>query len=53
MTMCKVFPCATFGCPRLLEQLRIAHGDGSYPKLMAQLAKFQLPTRKIRNRKGR
>nr|VFK27334.1 MAG: hypothetical protein BECKMB1821G_GA0114241_102711 [Candidatus Kentron sp. MB] len=29
------------------------HGDGSYPKLMAQLAKFQLPTRKIRNRKGR
>ena len=28
--------------PRLLEQLRIAHGDGSYPRLMAQLAKFQL-----------
>ena len=25
--------------PRLLEQLRIAHGDGSYPRLMNQLAK--------------
>nr|VFK66813.1 MAG: DNA replication protein DnaC [Candidatus Kentron sp. UNK]VFK72232.1 MAG: DNA replication protein DnaC [Candidatus Kentron sp. UNK] len=31
-----------FRLPRLLEQLRIAHGDGSYPKLMAQLARFQL-----------
>nr|VFK33602.1 MAG: DNA replication protein DnaC [Candidatus Kentron sp. MB]VFK36067.1 MAG: DNA replication protein DnaC [Candidatus Kentron sp. MB]VFK77629.1 MAG: DNA replication protein DnaC [Candidatus Kentron sp. MB] len=36
------FPVRYFRLPRLLEQLRIAHGDGSYPKLMAQLAKFQL-----------
>ena len=31
-----------FRLPRLLEQLRIAHGDGSYPRLMAQLAKSEL-----------
>ena len=31
-----------FRLPRLLEQLRIAHGDGSYPRLMAQLARFEL-----------
>nr|VFJ67131.1 MAG: DNA replication protein DnaC [Candidatus Kentron sp. DK] len=31
-----------FRLPRLLEQLRIAHGDGSYPRLMAQLAKTEL-----------
>nr|VFK24756.1 MAG: IstB-like ATP binding protein [Candidatus Kentron sp. MB]VFK34801.1 MAG: IstB-like ATP binding protein [Candidatus Kentron sp. MB]VFK74194.1 MAG: IstB-like ATP binding protein [Candidatus Kentron sp. MB] len=47
------FPVRYFRLLRLLEQLRIAHGDGSYPKLMVQLAKFQLPTRKTRNRKGR
>jgi len=28
--------------PRLLEQLRIAHGDGSYVRLMGQLAKADL-----------
>jgi len=28
--------------PRLFEQLRIAHGDGSYPRLMSQLAKTDL-----------
>ena len=28
--------------PRLFETLRIAHGDGSYPRLMSQLAKTQL-----------
>ena len=28
--------------PRLFEQLRIAHGDGSYPRLMNQLAKTDL-----------
>ena len=28
--------------PRLFEQLRIAHGDGSYPRLMNQLAKIDL-----------
>jgi len=31
-----------FRLPRLLEQLRIAHADGSYPRLMAQLAKIEL-----------
>nr|VFJ45193.1 MAG: DNA replication protein DnaC [Candidatus Kentron sp. DK]VFJ55966.1 MAG: DNA replication protein DnaC [Candidatus Kentron sp. DK] len=35
-------PVRYFRLPRLLEHLRIAHGDGSYPRLMAQLAKFQL-----------
>jgi DNA replication protein DnaC len=28
--------------PRLFEMLRIAHGDGSYPRLMNQLAKIDL-----------
>lgn len=28
--------------PRLFEQLRIAHGDGSYPRLMSQLLKTDL-----------
>ena len=28
--------------PRLLEQLRIAHGDGSYARLIGQLAKTDL-----------
>ena len=28
--------------PRLFESLRIAHGDGSYPRLMNQLAKTDL-----------
>lgn len=28
--------------PRLFEQLRIAHGDGSYPRLMEQLLKTDL-----------
>lgn len=28
--------------PRLLEDLRIAHGDGRYPRLMASLAKVEL-----------
>jgi len=28
--------------PRLFETLRIAHGDGSYPRLMNQLAKTDL-----------
>ena len=28
--------------PRLFELLRIAHGDGSYPRLMNQLAKTDL-----------
>jgi DNA replication protein DnaC len=28
--------------PRLFEQLHIAHGDGSYPRLMSQLAKTDL-----------
>lgn len=28
--------------PRLFEMLRIAHGDGSYPRLMNQLAKMDL-----------
>lgn len=28
--------------PRLVEQLRIAHGDGTYPRLMNQLAKTDL-----------
>jgi len=28
--------------PRLFEKLRIAHGDGSYPRLMRTLAKTQL-----------
>lgn len=31
-----------FRLPRLLEQLRIGHGDGSYPRLMAQLAKCEI-----------
>jgi DNA replication protein DnaC len=31
-----------FRVPRLFEQLRIAHGDGSYPRLMNQLAKTDL-----------
>jgi DNA replication protein DnaC len=31
-----------FRLPRLLETLRIAHGDGSYPRLMNQLAKADL-----------
>lgn len=31
-----------FRLPRLLEQLAIARGDGSYPRLMAQLAKADL-----------
>ena len=31
-----------FRLPRLLETLRIAHGDGSYPRLMSQLAKADL-----------
>jgi len=28
--------------PRLFEELRIAHGDGTYPRLSNQLAKFDL-----------
>jgi len=28
--------------PELLEQLRIAHGDGSYPRLMNQLLRIEL-----------
>lgn len=28
--------------PRLLEQLRIAHGDGSFGKLLAQLARVDV-----------
>jgi len=28
--------------PRLLEQLRIAHGDGSFGKLLTQLAKIDV-----------
>ncbi|MCG5539459.1 IS21-like element helper ATPase IstB [Halorhodospira sp. 9622] len=28
--------------PKLFEQLRIAHGDGSYPRLMARLLKTEL-----------
>jgi DNA replication protein DnaC len=28
--------------PRLLEELRIAHGDGSFPKRLAQLARLDL-----------
>lgn len=28
--------------PRLLEQLRIAHGDGSFGKLLAQLARIDV-----------
>jgi DNA replication protein DnaC len=28
--------------PRLFEQLRIAHGDGSYARLMGQLQKTDL-----------
>lgn len=28
--------------PRLVEQLRIAHGDGTYPRLMTQLGKIEL-----------
>lgn len=28
--------------PRLLEELRIAHGDGRYPKLIARLAKVEV-----------
>ena len=31
-----------FRLPPLFERLRIAHGDGSYPRLMNQLAKTQL-----------
>ncbi len=31
-----------FRVPRLFEQLRIAHGDGSYPRLMNQLLKTDL-----------
>ncbi len=31
-----------FRLPRLFEQLRIAHGDGSYPRLMNQLARIDL-----------
>lgn len=31
-----------FRLPRLFETLRIAHGDGSYPRLMNQLVKTQL-----------
>ena len=31
-----------FRLPRLFEMLRIAHGDGSYPRLMDQLAKVDL-----------
>ncbi len=31
-----------FRLPRLFETLRIAHGDGSYPRLMNQLAKTDL-----------
>ena len=31
-----------FRLPRLFEMLRIAHGDGSYPRLMNQLAKADL-----------
>jgi DNA replication protein DnaC len=31
-----------FRFPRLFEQLRIAHGDGSYPRLMTQLANIDL-----------
>ena len=31
-----------FRLPRLFEHLRIAHGDGSYPRLMNQLAKTDL-----------
>lgn len=31
-----------FRLPRLLEQLAIAHGDGTYPRLMGQLAKAEL-----------
>jgi DNA replication protein DnaC len=31
-----------FRLPRLFEMLRIAHGDGSYPRLMNQLAKTDL-----------
>ena len=31
-----------FRLPRLLEQLKIAHGDGSYARLMNQLIKVDL-----------
>lgn len=31
-----------FRLPRLFEQIRIAHGDGSYPRLMNQLARTDL-----------
>ena len=31
-----------FRLPRLLEQLAIAHGDGSYPRLMQQLSRTEL-----------
>ena len=31
-----------FRLPRLLEQLRISHGDGTYARLMAQMLKTDL-----------
>ena len=31
-----------FRAPRLFQQLTIAHGDGSFPKLLAQLARTEL-----------
>ena len=31
-----------FRLPRLFESLRIAHGDGTYPRVMNQLAKTEL-----------
>jgi len=31
-----------FRTPRFLQKLKLAHADGSYPKLLSSLAKFQL-----------
>jgi len=38
----RMMPAAYFRVPRLVEQLRISHADGSYARLLDKLAKLQL-----------
>lgn len=37
-----IFSFGYFRTPRFLQDLRLAHADGSYPKLLAALARFDL-----------
>lgn len=38
----RIFSIRYFRIPRFLQDLRLAHADGSFPKLLAALARFDL-----------